>query len=257
MSSQINSVSVPVNLLTSEPYIHVLCYPSSDTEEASRRVEELSRLGVVRVIFEGRTKIGSLGLLGKGCVSLVVKAEDAGRLYALKIRRTDANRPSMHREADLQRLANEVDVGPKLHIVSDNFILMDIAEGESITSWIRGLKGSGSTARLRDVLREVLSQSFKLDQAGLDHGELSNLEKHVYVGHKVIMLDFETASLNRRVSNVTSALQNLFVGGSQAKKVRRMLRLKEVQPIIKAVRLYKEERSVKRFEDLLQELNLL
>ncbi|MFQ6135374.1 MAG: serine/threonine protein kinase [Nitrososphaerales archaeon] len=234
-----------------------MCYPSSDKEEAARRVEELERLRVAQVIFEGRTKLGSLSLLGKGCVSLVVKAEAAGWMYALKIRRTDANRPSMRREADLQRFANDVGVGPKLHSVSDNFLLMDLVEGESIVSWIRGLKGPGSTARLRDVSREVLNQSFKLDQAGLDHGELSNLEKHVYVGRKVVMIDFETASLNRRVSNVTSAVQNIFIGGPQARKVRRMLRLKEIQPIIKSVRRYKEERSIKRFKDMLHELSLL
>ncbi len=234
----------------------MLCYPSSDREEAVRRVEELERLGVVRVMFAGRTKIGSLGLLGKGCVGLVVKAEAAGRMYALKIRRTDANRPSMRREADLHRLANSVGIGTNLHGVSDNFLLMDLVKGESIVSWIRELKGSGSTDRLRDASRKVLNQCFKLDQVGLDHGELSNLEKHVYVGDQVVILDFETASRNRRVSNVTSALQNIFIGGSQAKKVRRMLRLKETPAIIKSVRRYKEEPSKKRFEDVLQELNL-
>ncbi len=256
MSLQNSSLPIPVEELSTQPYVQLLCYPSPDGEEGVRRVGELKRLGVTRVIFEGRTKLGNLGLLGKGCVGLVVKAEAVGGMCALKIRRVDANRVSMRREADLQRLANRVGVGPVLLRASDNFLLMSLVEGESIISWIRELKGRGATDRLKEALQEVLTQCFKLDQAGLDHGELSNLEKHVYVGRKVFLIDFETASVNRKVSNVTSALQNLFIGGQQAKKVRRMLRLKNIQPILKSARLYKEERSLTRFEDLLRELKL-
>jgi len=252
-----NSISVKVNLLSSEPYVDILCYPSSNGKVAEQRVEELLKLGVSEVIFEGKTKIGRLGLLGKGCVSLAVKAKMDNKIYALKIRRTDANRPSMRREAKLQRIANQVNVGPKLHRVSDNFILLDLVDGDGIVDWIRNLKGQGSTARLRNVVQEVLSQAYKLDQAGLDHGELSNLKKHVFTGDKVTIIDFETASQNRRVSNVTSCVQNIFIGGPQARKVRRFLRLKEIQPIIDSIRKYKAERSMKLFESLLLDLKLV
>jgi putative serine/threonine protein kinase len=252
-----SSVSVKVNSLSSKPYVDILCYPSSDRKVAAQRVEELLQLGVSEVIFEGKTKIGRLGLLGKGCVSLVVKAKMNNRILALKIRRTDANRPSMHREAGLHRIANQVDVGPKIHNVSDNFILLDLVIEDGIVDWIRNLKGLGSTARLRNVIQEVLSQAYKLDQAGLDHGELSNLTKHVFVGDKVTIIDFETASQNRRVSNVTSCVQNIFIGGPQASKVRRFLRLKNVEPIIDSIRKYKAERSVKIFESLLLDLKLI
>ena len=68
MSQQTSTVSVPVNELASEPYIQVLCYPSHDVEEAERRVQELKGLGVSRIIFEGRTKIGNLGLLDRKSV---------------------------------------------------------------------------------------------------------------------------------------------------------------------------------------------
>ncbi len=250
------SVSVPLNNLASEPYIHVLCYPSSDNAEAVNRVKELKKIRVSKLIFEGHTKLGNLGLLGKGCVSLVVKAKVSNNFYALKIRRTDANRSTMRREAELQCFVNSIQVGPKFYDVSDNFLLMELVEGESIVSWTKQLKGPSSTARLRAVLLELLGQCFKLDQTGLDHGELSNLEKHVYVGNKIKIIDFETASQNRRVSNVTSAVQNMFIGGSQARKVRRMLRLKETQPIISSVKQYKDNRSLESYNQMLHELKL-
>ncbi len=257
MSQPTNTVSVPVELLTSQPYIQVLCYPSPDIEEAERRVQELKRLEVSRIIFEGRTRIGNLGLLGKGCVGLVVKAETSNReVYALKIRRRDANRPSMLREADLQQIANSVDVGAKLFKASNNFLLMELVDGESIHAWINKLRGAGSTLRMREGARAVLEQCFQLDQSGLDHGELSNFEKHVFVGSRIDILDFETASLDRRPSNVTSALQNILIGGPQSKKARRLLRLMDTEVIIGAVRRYKAEPVRERFDEMLRELRL-
>jgi putative serine/threonine protein kinase len=257
LSEQKNLVSVPIHKLLLEPYINILCYPTSNINECERRIRELENLNVDSLIFEGKTKIGGIGLLGKGCVSLVVKSKVEEKIYALKIRRIDANRPSMHKEAELHRFANKLGVGAYIHKTSDNFILMDIADGLSIVSWLRNLKGSGSTAKLREVSLSLLTQCYKLDQAGFDHGELSNLEKHVYVGEKTIIIDFETSSLKRRVSNVTSAVQNIFVGGSQSKKVRRMLRLKKIDPIIKSAKNYKNDLSAISFDKMLRELNIL
>jgi len=247
---------VKTSQLRTEPFIQILCYPSGDFEEASRRIQELDELGIENIVFEGITKIGSLRLLGKGCVSLVVKAEKNGETYALKIRRTDANRPNMRNEAKLTKFANQIEVGPKVHQISDNFLLLDLVEGESIIKWIKNLSGVGTTAKMRDVAKKVLSQCYILDKAGIDHGELSNLEKHVYVGKQVTIIDFETASLQRRVSNLTSSIQNIFIGGAQARKVRRILRYKEIQPIIDVVRTYKKNRSETNFQKILTELKL-
>lgn len=251
-----DSVSVPVKDLSLKPYIDALCYPTSDKKISDKRIEELITLGVSNVFFEGKTQLGRLGILGKGCVSIVIKAEVSGKQYALKIRRIDANRVSMRNEADLHKSANKVGVGPILHSFSNNFILMNIVEGEGLNEWIRKLKGPGSTSKLRNVIVDVLEQTFTLDQAGLDHGELSNLEKHVFFGDKVDIIDFETASRNRRVSNVTSAVQNIFIGGPRSNKVRKILRLFDIEPIINSARKYKLEKNTINFEDLLKILNL-
>ncbi len=251
-----DSVSVQIKHLSLKPYIDVLCYPSSNEKIAKKRIEELNMLGVSNVIFEGKTQIGKLGILGKGCVSIVVKAEVSEKKYALKIRRLDANRSSMLNEADLHKSANKVGVGPSLYNFSDNFILMDIVEGEGLNEWIRKLKGPGSVSSLRKVISDVLTQTFTLDQAGLDHGELSNLEKHVFFGDHIDIIDFETASRNRRVSNLTSAVQNIFIGGPRSKKVRKILRLNNIDSIIDSARKYKLERDSVNFEDLLKVLNL-
>ena len=61
----------------------------------------------------------------------------------------------------------------------------------------------------------------QLDQVGLDHGELSKAPKHLLVdkAEKIFIVDFETASLERRVANVTAVCQYLFGGNSSAAKI--------------------------------------
>ena len=208
--------------------------------------------------MEGRVEISGLRVLGKGCVSIVVVARCREGEAALKIRRVDANRPSLSQEAELQSLANRVGVGPKLYSYSDNFILMELIRGVNLPDWVKDLKGRGMVTNLRRVCRDLLAKCWRLDQAHLDHGELSNLSKHVIVGDRVEIIDFESASTKRSVRNLTSAAQYLFIGGPVASKIRRVLNLKERNTIIEAIRSYKRERgSEEALQLILKRLRLV
>jgi len=208
--------------------------------------------------LEGRVEISGLRVLGKGCVSIVVVARCREGEAALKIRRVDANRPSLSQEAELQSLANRVGVGPKLYSYSDNFILMELIRGVNLPDWVKDLKGRGMVTNLRRVCRDLLAKCWRLDQAHLDHGELSNLSKHVIVGDRVEIIDFESASTKRSVRNLTSAAQYLFIGGPVASKIRRVLNLKERNTIIEAIRSYKRERgSEEALQLILKRLRLV
>lgn len=256
MSQQTSSLSVQLSKLETDPFVSVLCYPRADLAEAGRRIKELRKLGVQSISFEGRSQLGGLKLLGKGCVSLVVKARTITGSYALKIRRMDANRRDMHEEAKLLGLANSVAVGPTLAEYSENFILMGVAEGSSVPEYVKNLHGKGSTAMLRNRLLQLLIQCRRLDRLGLDHGELSNLSKHVLVGKTVTILDFESASLRRRLSNVTAAVQYLFIGGSPSKRIRKMLHAEDTREVIETIRRYKSEMTETSFDKLNEVLTL-
>lgn len=257
MSGPTSYRSASVDELSKEPYLSVICYPNPNVDEALLRIQELKRLGVDALHFEGRTQIGSLNVLGKGCVSIVVKVSSKDRFYALKLRRLDANRESMLREAKLHSIANSVGVGPTLRASSENFLLMDLVSGVRFTKWMECVRGKGSVQRLRKVLKELLDQCYRLDQLGLDHGELSNLSKHVFVDEGVTIVDFETASTGRKVKNVTSATQYLFIGGPFSKIVRRMLRVRDIEEVKNALIGYKQMKDEKTYKELLSRLNLL
>jgi putative serine/threonine protein kinase len=244
---------VETNELVNEPYSTILGYPRYSSDELKSRVRELQTNGVDALLFEGSNRIGKLGMLGKGCVSVVVKAIHNDEVIALKIRRTDADRATMDREGEFLKLANSVDIGPRFIKSSKNFLLMDLADGINIFKF---MEAENNKARVLNVVSEVLEQCYRLDRTGLDHGELSYMAKHVIVGDKVTIIDFESASVNRRVSNVTAATQYLFIGGVVAEKIRKLLKVRSIDAVISSLREYKNDASKENLERLKKVLNL-
>ncbi len=251
-----DSSLVPLSKLTKEPYSSILGYPKATRGELSKRVTELKKLGIKSVSFTGTTTLNNIPVLGKGYVGVVVLSNQGKKTVALKIRRIDSSRSEMGNEARLLRLANEVDVGPKLLDYSKNFIIMEYLEGKKIIDWIRDLKGKGSAAKLRATIRKVLEDCYNLDKIRLDHGELSHIHKHVIVDNKICIIDFESASVNRRTSNVTSATQSIFIGSGIANLVKKIIKEPNRKKLISSLRKYKNDQSRENFEDVLQVLGL-
>lgn len=243
--------------LTLDPYIRVLTYPKVSLRTAKSRIKELEKLGVERLVFEGTTRIGRLGISGIGTVGLVVKCSASGQVLALKLRRTDANRSTLDEEYRLTTLANRVGVGPTLNGHSRNFILMKFLDSVELPDWLYGLKGEGTRARAREMLHQLLNQCRTLDIMGLDHGELSDLRKHAVVAEDLPwIIDFESASTDRRPKNVTSAAQYLLVGGRVAPMVRRLVGLKGAKRILELLRAYKRDLSDYAYAKLLEEIGV-
>ncbi|MDG6901264.1 MAG: serine/threonine protein kinase [Nitrososphaerota archaeon] len=239
------------------PYVQILTYPKISLRSARSRVRQLERLGVESLTFEGRAKIGRLGLLGIGTVGVVVKCTSGGEDYALKIRRTDANRPSLAVEYELTSFANRLGVGATVYGHTKDFLLLKLLDYVEFSDWIRELSGEGTRARARGMVHEVLNQCRKLDIMGLDHGQLSNLRKHVVVAEgRLWIIDFESASRSRRPSNVTSAAQYLLVGGKISPLMRRLLGVKNTEPVLTLLRDYKKALSDIAYSRLLEYLKL-
>jgi len=248
---------IPIKNLIKEPYSKILGYPKSTLRQLQSRVCELEKLKIKSILFTGHTTIGNLQILGKGYVGVVVLAKKKNNVIALKIKRTDSQRSEMKSEAKLLSIANSVNVGPKLYDVSKNFLMMEYLEGDKIEDWILSLKGVGSAKKLKTLVRIILEDCYKLDQIGFDHGELSTISKHVIVGKsRATLIDFESSSVNRRVSNVTSATQAIFIGSGIAKKVQRIYMIPQKQKIIDVLRIYKQEQTRRSFDAVLKILKL-
>lgn len=248
---------IPIKKLVKEPYSKILGYPKASSRQLQSRIIELEKLKIKSISFSGQTTIGSLQILGKGYVGVVVLAKKRNNIVALKIRRLDSQRNEMKSEAKLMKLVNTVNVGPKLYNASKNFLVMEYLEGDKIGDWIQSLKGNGSSKKLKSIIRIILEDCYRLDEMGFDHGELSSISKHVIVGKlRTTLIDFESSSVNRRASNVTSITQAIFIGSGIGKKVQRIYKIPEKGKIIDVLRKYKQEPTRKSFDDILKILKL-
>jgi putative serine/threonine protein kinase len=245
------TLKVTLEKLCEETFSSIICYPKPSKAELRRRLKELQKLGVSALEFSGEKEAFNTPVLGKGCVGIVAIAYRGLEKTAIKIRRVDADRTRMQQEAEMLKKANSINVGPSLLGVSKNFLLMQFIDGDLLPKW---MEKSKEKAMIRDVLRDVLEQCWRLDEVSLDHGELSHAPKHIIVDmkDKPYIVDFETASLNRKPSNVTSICQFLFISGTMAKKVAEKLEEKDKKAIIEALRLYKKDRTRENFEKVLK-----
>ena len=108
----------------------------------------------------------------------------------------------------------------------------------------------------KTIIKKILEDCYSLDRIGLDHGELSNLSKHVIIGRKITIIDFESSSTDRKVSNVTSATQALCIGSGISKIIGRVYKIPKKQKMITVLRRYKREGTRESFENLLSVLKL-
>jgi len=247
---------VKLDKITEAPYSDIWVYPKGTKSQIKSRIKELKTLGVESISFQGELQIGMISILGKGYVGIVVLGKIGRKKVAVKIRRNDSPRKNLKKEAELLKITNRSNVGPKLVGFSKNFLVMEYLEGKKIRDWVANLKKKGSSQQLKIVIKKILEDCYSLDRIGLDHGELSNMSKHVIVGNKITIIDFESSSTDRKVSNVTSATQALCIGSGISKIIGRIYKIPKKEEMISVLRKYKREQTRDSFEKLLDVLKL-
>jgi putative serine/threonine protein kinase len=252
----LSETEVSLEDLAVKPYRTVIAYPGPDDIEVKCRIDQIENLGVDRIIFSGKSSVNGLSVLGKGCVGIVVEGQlKDGTRVALKIRRTDANRPSMIGEGRLHRRANVENIGPSLLGESSDVLSMRLVRGSTLPVWTSSLLGRDD--RVISILRELLEQCFTLDRIGLDHGELSHAHKNVLVTSEYpVIIDFESASMKRKPSNVTSIIQYLFIAGQVSHIIRKFTSYEDENSLVQSLTRYKRSMTRDGFENVLSVLGL-
>lgn len=237
--------------IASPQLVPFISYPRFSENEYKDRIAEMESLGVRSIMLGGRTTINGSRVAGKGQVGLVLRSKIGSKTCALKIRRIDADRKTMDDEARLHKIANGAGVGPRLEGHTKNLIAMEFITGQSIVDWVEG----AAKSRLRRIAKAVLEQCHSLDRAGIDHGELSRLNRHVIVSGNPCIIDFESASTKRKTSNVTAAAQSIFLHGAVADRVKKRLQANRERAIV-ALKIYKRDQTRTNFDAVLASLPL-
>ena len=248
------NVRVRTERLSQKPFDAILGYPGGLTrKDLDNRVEDLIQMGVTSVSFVGPVGIGRLHVLGKGFAGVVLRAHTSLGDAALKIRRADSPRNTMSQESTLLDISNGVGVGPQLMAHSDDSILMEWIDGSNIRQWLQNLPDQKT---FKNTIRHILYDCFRLDQTGLDHGELVDASRHIIVSDRPVIVDFDSASVSRRTSNITSATQCLFVLGRMTKLVAAVHDTPPMHDVINTLRFYKQDPNHASFMHLLDVLKL-
>ncbi|MCR4335122.1 MAG: hypothetical protein NUV57_01140 [archaeon] len=165
--------------------------------------------------------------IAKGWTSFVYLVEDSkGKKLVAKSLREKVHRINMvERESENLKLANSVSVGPKLIEVDfeNKVVLMEYVNGVSFNNW---LFSNPKKTELEKFLKELFEQAEKIDKIGLDHGQLAGKGRNIIVKKGLpIIIDFEKASIKRKVGNVNQLKAFLFLNphSSIAKKVKDIL----------------------------------
>lgn len=232
--------------------IPLISYPHFSECEYKDRIIEMESLGISSIILGGKTIVNGAHIAGKGCVGIVVKTKVRSKVCALKIRRTDADRKVMDNEAHFHKIANSAGVGPSLEGYTKNLIAMEFVTGQSIIDWV--VVNKATKSKMCTVATAILEQCFRLDVAGLDHGELSRLARHVIVSDRPYIIDFESASTTRKTCNVTTAAQSILLYGIVANRVKKILGNMDRERVIHALRTYKHFHTRANFDAVLDSL---
>ena len=132
---------IKISKITEPPNSNIWVYPRGTKAQIKSRIKELQGLGVQGISFQGELKIGTISVLGKGYVGIVVLGKLGRKKVAIKIRRNDSPRKNLKKEAQLLQITNRYGVGPKLIDYSKNFLVIEYLEGEKIGMYVDSLVG--------------------------------------------------------------------------------------------------------------------
>ncbi|MFH1663449.1 MAG: RIO1 family regulatory kinase/ATPase, partial [archaeon] len=153
--------------------------------------------------------------IAKGFSSEVFLVKKGKKKFALKIEKLKSRRKEMAEKETANLLkANSVEVGPKLFAfdLEKRIILMEFIEGKTFNEWLFGLKKTKENKKkLEKFIEVLLIQAEKLDEIGLDHGQLAGRGVNILVCKGLpVIIDFEKASIQRKTHNRTVLESFLF-----------------------------------------------
>lgn len=141
--------------------------------------------------------------LAKGHSSRIFLVKKGKKKFVAKVERGDSPRKQMlEKEVFNLKLANSVGVGPRLisYDLFNRIILMEYIDGKTFSEWIFDKKRKRK--EVSAFIEELLKQASKLDEIGLDHGQLAGRGANILVRNSIpVIIDFEKASTQRKCHN--------------------------------------------------------
>lgn len=124
--------------------------------------------------------------------------------FAIKIGRRDSKAIGrIVNETKWLRILNKYGIGPRVYFCGESFLVMKRLKGEKILDYFKHASKSEKII----VIKDILEQCRTLDKLKVDKFEMHRPIKHILIGKKVVMIDFERCRYSNKPKNVTGFVQ--------------------------------------------------
>lgn len=191
-----------------------------------------------------------LEYFAKGKRSLVYKI--VGKDQVMKKERPDSKaKDRIKNEIKWLKILNKHNIGPKLIKSSKDYFICELIKGKRIIEWMK----EKNLKQIKRVLKIIMNKCRKLDQLKINKEEMHKPTKHIIIGKKIKLIDFERCFETKKPHNVTQ-----FSNFILSKKVQSILKPKgydiNAKKVIPYLKAYKKDYSKKSYENLLKILKL-
>lgn len=147
--------------------------------------------------------VSDVKFFAKGKRGYIYKGQYEGRKVAVKAQSPESEADRIGFEVKYLEVLNKHDIGPQLLFSGKDYFCYVFVESERIVDYIE-------KAEKKDILkvfREVFRQLHVMDELGISKEEMHHPVKHVLVGEKVVLIDFERAHYTEKPQNITQFCQ--------------------------------------------------
>lgn len=137
--------------------------------------------------------IRNVEFFAKGKRGRVFTGNYNGKRVAVKLNKKKNN------EKGWLKLVNKYKIGPKFISSGKDYIVYEFVDGKRILDYI----SENDKKEIINALKEVFKQCRTLDKLKIDKKEMHNPWKHILIGKKIVMIDFERCHKVDKGKNVT------------------------------------------------------
>jgi len=175
----------------------------------------------------------------------VFKGRYNNKIVCVKIKRESSEALDMIRnESKFIQKLNKHKIGPKYLFSDLDHLVYEFAQGKFIKDFLKISKKEET----KKVFINVLKQCYIMDKLGINKEEMHHPTKHVIIGKKTVMIDFERCKFTEDPKNVSQFMQYIMMNIPLLKKKKINL---DANKIISLTKQYKTEKSDKSFKKII------
>ena len=155
----------------------------------------------------------------------------------------------MINEARWLKLLNRQQIGPEIFAHQEDFFIYKFIEGVFFPEFII----NATKPEAKKVIIDVFNQCYKMDELKINKEEMQNPYKHIIVGEKTTLLDFERAHKTEKPHNANQFCQYITSSRISSILKDKGFNIDKLRVIQKA-KIYKKSINKRNFDNLIKEI---